>query len=134
MIALLRDLRKLCAIGFVGGSDMVKILEQLGSNGKKLAYQACPLPDHVARSHRRIIRLCVRREWTYCIQAWETTRIPVIHQVRWRRTIQEAGFLHSPLYRRHGYSDQAVCKDISDTRNMLIQAGLEGRLSNSATE
>ncbi|KAF4593265.1 Phosphomannomutase [Pleurotus pulmonarius] len=32
MIALLRDLRKLCAIGFVGGSDMVKILEQLGSN------------------------------------------------------------------------------------------------------
>ncbi|KAF7430566.1 Phosphomannomutase [Pleurotus ostreatus] len=32
MIALLRDLRKLSAIGFVGGSDMVKILEQLGSN------------------------------------------------------------------------------------------------------
>ncbi|KAF9499454.1 eukaryotic phosphomannomutase [Pleurotus eryngii] len=32
MISLLQDLRKLYAIGFVGGSDMIKILEQLGPN------------------------------------------------------------------------------------------------------
>jgi hypothetical protein len=33
MLALLRDLRKKVAIGFVGGSDLVKINEQLSVNG-----------------------------------------------------------------------------------------------------
>lgn len=33
MIGLLRDLRKQVAIGFVGGSDLSKIQEQLGVSG-----------------------------------------------------------------------------------------------------
>jgi phosphomannomutase len=35
MLHLLKDLRKKVAIGFVGGSDLSKILEQLGPNGLK---------------------------------------------------------------------------------------------------
>jgi phosphomannomutase len=33
MVALLRDLRKKAVVGFVGGSDLVKISEQLSVNG-----------------------------------------------------------------------------------------------------
>lgn len=35
MIALLREVRKKVVIGFVGGSDLVKIEEQLGVAGNK---------------------------------------------------------------------------------------------------
>lgn len=33
MLQVLKDLRKQVAIGFVSGSDLVKVLEQLGANG-----------------------------------------------------------------------------------------------------
>jgi phosphomannomutase len=41
MLQLLKELRKKVAIGFVGGSDIKKILEQLGPNGKQIA--ACTI-------------------------------------------------------------------------------------------
>jgi phosphomannomutase len=38
MLELLRELRKKTAIGFVGGSDLVKITEQLGVHGSSRTY------------------------------------------------------------------------------------------------
>ena len=38
MLQLLRDLRKKAVIGFVGGSNLSKITEQLGVNGSDRAY------------------------------------------------------------------------------------------------
>jgi hypothetical protein len=45
MLELLRELRKKVAIGFVGGSDLVKQQEQLGVNGANGTFN---LPHHPA--------------------------------------------------------------------------------------
>lgn len=56
MIELLRDLRKIVVTGFVGGSDLTKIQEQLGvtgNNGAKPLFIATAI--HYAFS--RLVRL-----------------------------------------------------------------------------
>jgi len=42
MIQILRDLRKKVVIGFVGGSDLVKIAEQLSVNGSNGGFNYIP--------------------------------------------------------------------------------------------
>lgn len=48
MIDLLKEVRKVAVIGFVGGSDFAKISEQLAINGQNSALVSCvlsaPLP------------------------------------------------------------------------------------------
>ena len=54
MLAVLRDVRKKVVIGFVGGSDLVKITEQLQVPGIDGALSVpSPLPD-LAHTHTRI--------------------------------------------------------------------------------
>ena len=43
-LELLKELRKKVAIGFVGGSDLVKITEQLTVTGNNREYRAACLP------------------------------------------------------------------------------------------
>jgi phosphomannomutase len=63
MLDLLQQLRHKVAIGFVGGSDLAKQQEQLGSTG----VNGMPRFHRVDIS-RRFIRLLFRRERSHCIQ------------------------------------------------------------------
>jgi Eukaryotic phosphomannomutase len=64
MLQLLQELRHKVAIGFVGGSDLVKQQEQLGSTGENGKPEMVPV--WLIASHR-FIRLLFCREWTYCL-------------------------------------------------------------------
>jgi hypothetical protein len=67
MLELLKELKKKVVIGFIGGSDLVKITEQLtvmGNNGEceiPVPHRVTPLWN-LGPSHRRF-RFRVRREW-----------------------------------------------------------------------
>lgn len=53
MLAMLQKLRQKVAIGYVGGSDLVKQQEQLGVNGLNGTYLHLILSTHVAESQDR---------------------------------------------------------------------------------
>jgi len=57
MIKALRALRKKVVIGFVGGSDLAKITEQLsfeGSNGLFSPHRSLNIPLQSSQSYRRL--------------------------------------------------------------------------------
>ena len=70
MLDLLRDLRKKVVIGFVGGSDLVKIVEQLGPTG----------------SHFDILYICLIdtriQRWKTGTLASQRTALPLIGWVK----------------------------------------------------
>eukprot|EP00959_Pyramimonas_sp_CCMP1952_P198497 4152026-Pyramimonas_sp.AAC.1 len=87
MLQFMQDLRKVVCVGIVGGSDLVKISEQLGANGKHsaasldeswietqklLLIATDELMIHV-RSYvtsQERVRLHVRRERAQRVQGW----------------------------------------------------------------
>jgi hypothetical protein len=81
---VLKEVRKKCVIGFVGGSDLVKQQEQLGVGGRNgssflfIAWDKVMLTCIVLCSHRRF-RLCILGEWVNGVQTRQTTRFSVVH-------------------------------------------------------
>ena len=53
MLDLLRELRKKVVIGFVGGSDLMKISEQLGPDGKPGACSST-YTDNIGRLYHMV--------------------------------------------------------------------------------
>ena len=109
MIETLRELRKKVAVGFVSGSDLPKIKEQLEIPGTdcKLILSSLKLllgNKYSACRHG----LLFLRKWPNCIQVGTSPTFRVVHQLYWRRALQDSGQLYSPLHCRPGHSHQAV--------------------------
>ena len=91
MLELLSGLRKKVAIGFVGGSDLAKISEQLAIDGNPGPPQhSCPIPlflNPPSVFSRRQVRLRICRERVDRLQIGETTLVTVVYQAYWRRQV-----------------------------------------------
>lgn len=115
MLSLLKQVREKAVIGFVGGSDLPKITEQLAIHGQPS--QLLPLPASLPtqrlirrlamRSHGRF-RLLFRGERSHRVQIGKPVGFSVLHWVLGRGQVQTARQIRSALYCRHGHSHQEV--------------------------
>jgi phosphomannomutase len=105
MLQLLQELRHKVAIGFVGGSDLAKQQEQLGSTGENGTRKSTP---HADKSHR-LVRLLFCREWTYGVQTGRKVGFADIHQSPGRGKVPRIGQFLSPLHCRLENPRKKVC-------------------------
>ena len=114
MLAVLRDVRKKVVIGFVGGSDLVKITEQLQVPGIDGAFSGVFHPTyqdltmHLHPCSALGVGLWLRGERADGVQAGQAARVAVLHQLARRGEVQATREFHSSLCRRHGHPYQTV--------------------------
>ena len=124
MLDLLKQVRAKAVIGFVGGSDLPKITEQLAIHGQD-STSPILLSFHTEihldtfTSHGRL-RLLLRRERPHRHQARKAPWLRVLYWLHRRGQVQEASDLHPSLHRRPRHPCQEV------RSGGLARAALEG--------
>lgn len=120
MLNLLAELkREHCAIGFVGGSDLRKITEQLelsgGPKGERrfirlggFLLALLTVAERLSRRSERAIRLRLRREWTRGLFTRQRSAANKLHQLDWGRKIPEDRQVLLEIYCGPRHSGDAV--------------------------
>jgi phosphomannomutase len=116
VLELLKELRKKVAIGFVGGSDLVKITEQLSvtGNSSECGLPASPLPQ--TDNLRYGTRIPVIEDFDFAFAENGLTAYKLGKQLPSQSFIKfvgeerykKAGQFHSPLRSRPGHPHKAV--------------------------